>query len=104
LPKTPEAVCAVASQPGVWAVADAACHVLYLVNASTSVLLAGVLPPEPVADFRDGSGDQAQFAWPCGLASIGDRVFVCDYENNCIRAVTVPAGWAPASPAPAKGG
>lgn len=97
-PKTPAALCPLASSPGTWAVVDAEWNAVYLLNDATSALLAGVLPPQPATGFRDGGGDQAAFAWPCGVASVGDRLFVCDYENNCIRAITVPAGWAAPPP------
>jgi len=100
VPKTPEAMCRLASDPRVWAVVDAQWHAVYLLNDAKSVLLAGELPAQPTVGFRDGGGDVARFAWPCGVASVGDRLFVCDYENNCLRAITVPPDWAVPPPPP----
>jgi len=99
-PKNPQAACRLASDPRVWAVVDSQWHAVFLLNDSQSVLLAGELPPQPVSGFEDGSGEVARFAWPCGVASVGDRLFVCDYENNCIRAITVPPDWSVPLPPP----
>ena len=99
-PKAPAAACPLSSEPGTLAVVDAEWNVVYLLNASTSVLLAGVLPPTAAVGHRDGGGDQATFAWPCGVASVGNRLFVCDCENNCIRAISVPPDWAAPPPLP----
>lgn len=94
MPRKPTAVCRLEADPSVLAVTDAEWRVVYLMNNSKSVLLAGVLPLRPAPGFRDGSGDEARFAWPCALTSIGNRLFLCDYENNCIRSITVPPEWA----------
>jgi len=99
-PKTPGAVCVLGSEPGTLAVADGEWHAVYLLNGTQSVLLAGTLPPAPRPGFADTGGDEAKFAGPCGIASIGNRLFVCDYENNCIRAITVPPDWSAPPPPP----
>jgi hypothetical protein len=99
-PKSPEAMCRLASDPRVWAVVDSEWHAVFLLNDTTSVLLAGELPPAPRAGFKDAGGDTAKFAWPSGVASVGDRLFVSDYENNCIRAITVPPDWSVPLPPP----
>jgi hypothetical protein len=99
VPKTPEAVCRCGAG---WAVVDAEWDAVYLMGDTQSVLLAGELPEKPAPGFADGSGDRARFAWPCGVASVGARLFVCDFESNCIRALTVPpdcASWLAPQPA-----
>jgi sugar lactone lactonase YvrE len=102
-PKTPLGLCALAADPNTLAVVDGEWSVVHLVGRSTSVLLAGELPAAPMLNFRDGGGHEAWFAWPCGVASVDDRLYVADYENNCIRAITVPPNWAAPPPPPEAG-
>jgi len=42
--------------------------------------------------YADGTGSEAQFSWPCGIAiDASGNLYVVDYYNHCIRKVT-PSG------------
>jgi hypothetical protein len=106
-PPRPCAVCAVPG--GGLVVADAGWNALFGVQEGTaSVLLAGVLPSKPAPGYRDGTGDAARFATPCSLAVSRGTLYVADFGNNCLRAVTGagldPAGWQPGSDHPHRRG
>jgi|GEM_PF-592406 len=46
----------------------------------------------PVAGYADGTGRDAQFSYPCGMAiDANDNLYVADSNNHCIRKVT-PTG------------
>jgi sugar lactone lactonase YvrE len=67
---------------------DAGAHCLNAQAAGPAVLLAGVVPVAAAAPgLRDGTGEQASFAGPAGLALGPDRrtLYVADYGNNCLR-------------------
>lgn len=92
LPKVPTAVCAIGE--GALAVADAGWHAVFAMTPTHSVLLAGILPPTPLSGHADDTGDRAHFNRPCGLAYANNRLYVADFGNNCIRALTIPPDWA----------
>ncbi len=94
----PRRPCAVCSLPGgAVAVADAEWHALFGTQGTTgSVLLVGFLPPTPSPGYRDGTGNVARLATPCSLAFSRGTLYVADFGNNCLRAVTGP-GLDPAS-------
>lgn len=95
--KRPTAVCALPG--GRLAVADAEWHTIHGVEPSgRSVLLAGILPPGPHGNHADGTGADARFAAPCALVAAGNVLYVADFGNNCIRALTLPAVWAEPPP------
>ena len=105
-PRRPCAVCLVPG--GGLAVADAEWHALFGVKgAAGSILLAGTLPSAPGPGYKDATGNKARFARPCALAYTGGVLYVADFGNNCIRAVTGsgldPATWRPGGEPPGQG-
>lgn len=91
-PKVPTGVCAI--NDGALAVADAEWHAVFGLTPTRSVLLAGILPPVPAPDHRDGTGASARFSHPCAVVYANSRLYVTDFSNNCIRALTIPPDWA----------
>jgi sugar lactone lactonase YvrE len=101
VPDLPRPTAACALGPQALAVVSAEWHGVFAVPPNgPRVLLAGILPTQPEPGFRDDTGNDARFCTPCAVTSIGYRLFVADFGNNCIRALTVPADWASPQPPP----
>jgi hypothetical protein len=98
VPKSPTAVCAMGE--GALAVADAEWHAIFAMTSERSVLLAGILTPQPSSGHTDGNGAEARFSRPCALAYANGTLYVADFGNNCIRALTIPPDWATPLPTP----
>ena len=90
--KRPTGVCPLGE--GALAVADAEWNAVFGVTPTRSVLLAGVLPPTPVLGHTDGTGAEARFFRPCAVVYANSKLYVADFGNNCIRALTIPPDWA----------
>jgi NHL repeat len=84
--------CGVCEMPGIGVlVADAEWNaVMGIYPGQGSVLVAGILPPQPTPGYRDGKGSDARFLTPCALAVVGQTAYVVDFGNNCLRALTGP--------------
>ncbi len=69
-------------------IADSGANCVWEVSEGRVAMLAGAGGGGP-ADWRDGSGDQARFAIPAGLAAgPGAAVLVADFGNNSVRQLT----------------
>lgn len=70
---------------GFLTIAMAASHQLYLFEPKHAGL--AILSGTGAQAREDGTAEEASFAQPSGLALLNDRLYVCDAETSCIRAL-----------------